>query len=305
MEKTIEHPGIAIPRLNCICFVSPEMGWAVGVDQAENGLLLKTTDGGENWAVSRIGVNQIPMAIFFSDSETGWMGGATPAPGDDEGAGGPSVILGTTDGGQTWQHQLNTPVSIFDICFVDRAHGWASGTRGAIYHTDDGGRTWNSQRTELEVGEGPISMSAKARSSLGLSACTLSTLNTGSPRLLRKKRTPGVFWRRATAERPGADNGSLRTRSARRLLHQPERRMGGHRPGSVRLYNCRWRAHVAVRAKVFEQTLLASGSGCRRKTRVGGGRRRGVLSSERVTRQSSTWSLCFSSQRWREARCCV
>lgn len=167
IEKTVEHPGIVIPRLNCIFFISPEVGWAVGVDLADNGLLLKTTDGGENWAVSRIGVNQIPMAIFFTDSQTGWMGGATPGPGEDEGAGGPSVILGTTDGGQTWQPQLNTPVSIFDICFVG-ARGWASGTRGAIYHTDDGGRTWNSQRTELEVGDGPMSMSSEGAKQFGL-----------------------------------------------------------------------------------------------------------------------------------------
>lgn len=167
-EKTVEQPGIVIPRLNSIYFVSPEMGWAAGVDLAQNGLLLKTTDAGENWVVSRIGVNQIPMTIFFADSETGWMGGATPASGDDEGAGGPSVILGTTDGGRTWQPQLNTPVSIYDICFVDKTHGWASGTRGAIYHTDDGGRTWNSQRSELETGDGPINLSSEGAKQFGL-----------------------------------------------------------------------------------------------------------------------------------------
>ncbi len=167
-EKTVEQPGIVIPRLNSIYFVSPEVGWAVGVDVAQNGLLLKTTDAGENWVVSRIGVNQIPMTIFFADSETGWMGGATSAPGDDEGAGGPSVILGTTDGGGTWQHQINTPVSIYDICFVDKTHGWASGSKGAIYHTDDGGRTWASQRSELEVGDGPVNLSGEAAKQFGL-----------------------------------------------------------------------------------------------------------------------------------------
>ncbi|HWO01440.1 MAG TPA: YCF48-related protein [Blastocatellia bacterium] len=160
-EKTIEQPGFVIPRLNCIHFISRELGWAVGVDPAQNGLMLKTTDGGENWTVSRIGANQIPMTIFFADAETGWMGGATPAAGDDEGTGGPSVILGTTDGGRTWQPQLNTPASIFDISFVNKTLGWASGTRGAIYHTDDGGRTWNSQRSELEYGDGPVNLASE------------------------------------------------------------------------------------------------------------------------------------------------
>jgi photosystem II stability/assembly factor-like uncharacterized protein len=168
MERTVEQPGLAIPRLTCIYFVSPEVGWAVGVDQADNGLLLKTTDAGETWVVSRIGVSQVPMTIAFADSETGWMGGATPPVGDDEGTGGPSVILGTTDGGRSWQPQLNTPVSIYDISFVDKTHGWASGTKGAIYHTDDGGRTWNSQRSELEMGDGPINLSADAAKQFGL-----------------------------------------------------------------------------------------------------------------------------------------
>jgi photosystem II stability/assembly factor-like uncharacterized protein len=167
-EKTVEQPGLVIPRLNCIYFVSPEVGWAVGVDGAEKGLLLKTTDAGENWVVSRLDAKQIPMTIFFTDSETGWMGGATHAPGEDEGAGGPSVILGTTDGGRTWQPHLNTPVSIYDISFVDKTHGWASGTRGAIYHTDDEGRTWNSQRSELEMGDGPVNLSSEGAKQFGL-----------------------------------------------------------------------------------------------------------------------------------------
>ena len=160
-EKTVEQPGFVIPRLNCIHFINPELGWAVGVDSAQNGLILKTTNGGENWAVSKIGVNQTPMTICFADSETGWMGGSTPAPGEDEGSGGPSVILGTTDGGRTWQPQLNTPASIFDICFVNKTLGWASGTRGMIYHTDDGGRSWNSQRSEIEVGDGPVNLASE------------------------------------------------------------------------------------------------------------------------------------------------
>jgi photosystem II stability/assembly factor-like uncharacterized protein len=140
----------------------------VGTDAAQNGVLLKTIDGGENWAVSRISAAQVPTTVFFADAENGWMGGATPAPGEDEGAGGPSAILGTTDGGRTWQPQLNTPVSIFDICFIDKVNGWASGSKGSIYHTDDAGRTWNSQRSELEVGDGAINMQGEGVKQFGL-----------------------------------------------------------------------------------------------------------------------------------------
>jgi photosystem II stability/assembly factor-like uncharacterized protein len=68
--------------LTCICFVSPEVGWAVGVDQEDNGLLLKTTDAGETWVVSDQR-NQVPMAIAFGILRPvdGW---ATPPVGDDE-----------------------------------------------------------------------------------------------------------------------------------------------------------------------------------------------------------------------------
>jgi photosystem II stability/assembly factor-like uncharacterized protein len=167
-EKTVEQPGMSIPRLNCIHFINPNEGWAVGADQAQKGVLLKTTDAGETWSVSRISAAQVPTTIFFADAENGWMGGATPAPGEEEGAGGPSVILGTNDGGRTWQSQLNTPVSIFDICFIDKANGWASGSKGAIYRTDDAGRTWNAQRSELEVGDGPINIQGEGVKQFGL-----------------------------------------------------------------------------------------------------------------------------------------
>ena len=167
-EKIVEQPGMLIPRLNCIHFVSPELGWAVGADVTQNGVLLKTTDGGENWAVSRISASQVPMTIFFADEETGWMGGATPVAGEEEGAGGPSVILGTKDGGRSWQTQLNTPVSIYDISFVDKMNGWACGTKAAIYHTDDGGRTWNSQRSELEPGDGPVNLAGEGMKQFAL-----------------------------------------------------------------------------------------------------------------------------------------
>jgi photosystem II stability/assembly factor-like uncharacterized protein len=153
-ETYIEQPGLIVTHLNSISFVSPELGWAVGTDSALGGILLKTTDGGATWAVSRLSAKQLPTTVCFADADTGWMGGATPPPGEDEGEGGPSAILGTTDGGRTWVSQINLPVTIFDLSFVDKTTGWAAGSKGAIYHTTDGGRTWNAQRSELEPNPG-------------------------------------------------------------------------------------------------------------------------------------------------------
>jgi photosystem II stability/assembly factor-like uncharacterized protein len=161
-EKFLEIPNLQITALNSVHFVNPQIGYVVGKDVGEDGFILKTTDGGESWAVSRIDVKlpfkQLPTTVFFADAETGWIGGASPMPGEEEGTGGPSAILATTDGGATWSAQLNIPVSVYDMAFLDKLTGWASGSNGIIYHTADGGRSWNKQRTEIELTDGPVDL---------------------------------------------------------------------------------------------------------------------------------------------------
>ena len=167
--------------LNSIHFVNPRVGWMVGAtsvnDNRPEGILLKTTDAGVSWAVSKLPFKQVPTCLFFIDEMTGWMGGVTPDTGEDSSViaktpgkkelpgstpaspdgdasdGGPSDILTTTDGGRTWQSQRHIPTSINDIFFVDRSTGWATGYKGAIYSTTDGGRVWSQQRSELEFNE--------------------------------------------------------------------------------------------------------------------------------------------------------
>lgn len=154
-ETLLEAPNVQVEALNAIHFINADEGWVVGVDSGRLGIMFKTTDGGQNWAFSRISTKQAPTTVFFADQNIGWMGGATPTPGEDEGSGGPSDILGTTDGGRTWQSQVKLPYSINDIFFIDKLTGWACGSKGAIYHTSDGGLSWNAQRSELELGDGP------------------------------------------------------------------------------------------------------------------------------------------------------
>jgi photosystem II stability/assembly factor-like uncharacterized protein len=54
--------------------------------------------------------------------------------------------------------QKQLPVSIQELCFIDRERGWACGTGGAIYHTQDGGLSWFAQKTDLEPGDGPVNL---------------------------------------------------------------------------------------------------------------------------------------------------
>lgn len=160
-EIPIRLPGVEIQALNAIHFISADLGWAVGADSGNDGVVVKTTDGGSTWALTRIAEKEVPTAVCFVDADHGWLGGATPPPGEEEGLGGPSAILATADGGRTWQAQYNIPVSIYRIFFLNPATGWASGSKGIIYNTSDGGRTWDTQRTELETGDGPIDLNGE------------------------------------------------------------------------------------------------------------------------------------------------
>jgi photosystem II stability/assembly factor-like uncharacterized protein len=152
-ESAIQAPGMQIPTLNSIHFVNSDVGWVVGADSARGGVLLKTVDGGQSWTALRMPQKQVPTSVFFIDADNGWIGGASPPPDDEEGTGGPSVILATTDGGRTWNDQIHLSVSVYDIFFLDKMNGWASGSKGTIYHTNDAGLTWNSQRTDIEMGD--------------------------------------------------------------------------------------------------------------------------------------------------------
>jgi photosystem II stability/assembly factor-like uncharacterized protein len=160
-ETRSDLTGMRVPTLNSIYFVSPEIGYIVGADTAGTGVMMKTTDGGGSWTGSRLAAKQTPTAVFFIDADNGWIGASTPPPGDDEGLGGPSAIMATTDGGHTWEPRINLSVSIFDIVFTDKQNGWAGGSKGTIYHTSDGGLTWNSQRSELEMGDGPVNLTGE------------------------------------------------------------------------------------------------------------------------------------------------
>jgi photosystem II stability/assembly factor-like uncharacterized protein len=166
--------------LNTVFFIDRNAGWAGG----ENGLILRTGDGGQNWTDGNIGSeNNIYDMQFFNDS----TGRSVTANGG---------IYRTDDGGNTWQPDSsgtnsdllsmhftdadhgwvcgaqNTilikstggndnpqwiPVSIVnlspnitwkDIFFVDSLHGWVIGDFHSVYKTLDGGLTWESETIE-------------------------------------------------------------------------------------------------------------------------------------------------------------
>ena len=114
-----------------IHFPNVNTGYAVG----ENGLIHKTVDGGVTWTAKNYGTTNYE-AVFFTDENTGFIGGA-------------STILKTVDGGNTW----TPPVSItsfmghdvYDFYFVNANVGFAVCNQSQILKTTDGGLNWTSK----------------------------------------------------------------------------------------------------------------------------------------------------------------
>ena len=72
--------------LNCVSFITPVVGWAVGND----GTILKTTNGGTSWTSQSIETSVPLYSVSFTDSDNGTVVGDV------------GTILRTTDGGTTW-----------------------------------------------------------------------------------------------------------------------------------------------------------------------------------------------------------
>ena len=125
--------------LHSVYFLDADTGWIAGF-----GIILKTTDGGNNWIVQR----PIPMnlnSIFFANADTGWAVG-------DVGA-----ILRTTDGGDSWDVAFDVGGSTlfnhhWSVFFTNPLVGWTAGSiakDGKVLRTINGGKTWTSQNINV------------------------------------------------------------------------------------------------------------------------------------------------------------
>jgi len=112
-------------------FISADTGWYVG----DNGIIAKTTDGGNNWFLQESNTNNRLWSVHFIDKLNGWICG-------DNG-----TILKTTDGGSHWANKYifmdNT--WFFSISATSENQCWATGRDGTIVHTSNGGTTWEFQ----------------------------------------------------------------------------------------------------------------------------------------------------------------
>ena len=129
--------------LNGVSFADVKHGWAVG----HWGVILATTDGGEQWQIQRLALTEDrPLfAVHFFDIKHGLAVGLW------------SLVLTTQDGGKTWTDQKTSPVdkTLSDLnllsLFSDTKGGvYATGERGRLLHSKDAGRSWDYFNTGYE-----------------------------------------------------------------------------------------------------------------------------------------------------------
>jgi photosystem II stability/assembly factor-like uncharacterized protein len=167
----LQNSGTTV-KLNSIHFEDVNNGWVVG----DSGLILHTTNGGQEWIPQTSGMNNHLNEVWFADLNTGWAVGNSGTilntsngglewieqssgtnlqlnsvsftdadnggvVGDD--GNGYGIILHTNDGGMAWVKQSNDTLqpSLNSVCFVDSSTGWAAGNL-VIFKTIDGGNSW-------------------------------------------------------------------------------------------------------------------------------------------------------------------
>lgn len=150
--------GNSLLEINNISPVSGTTAWVSAlIPTAGNGVIYKTTDGGESWTQQLANGFQTTGSSFLN-SVYFWNANVGIAYGDPIGSGlGEMEIYRTTDGGNNWTQiaaaALPNPLSgEYGYNSTPTAVGqtlWFTTNRGRIYRTDDSGITWSAFQSPL------------------------------------------------------------------------------------------------------------------------------------------------------------
>lgn len=147
---TAERRGLAGKDLNTVYFADSKRGWVGG----DEGVVLRTDDGGRTWQQQPSGVEAGVNDIYFRDKEDGYLLAA-------------NRVLTTEDGGRTWHPAASfaaadfagaTP-ELYSVRFTSKKRGWIVGSvsRGdrvldsLLLRTDDGGASWQRVSAPVKV----------------------------------------------------------------------------------------------------------------------------------------------------------
>jgi photosystem II stability/assembly factor-like uncharacterized protein len=122
--------------LTAVSFADEKNGWAVG----HWGVILRTSDGGENWSVQRSDTaeDRPLFSVYFFDANEGIAVGLW------------SLVLRTHDGGKTWGTvNLPTPPeggkadrNLFKVFASPKGSLFVAAERGLVLRSDDRGQNW-------------------------------------------------------------------------------------------------------------------------------------------------------------------
>lgn len=149
-------PAIMSPKASKSLLLDVEYAGDRLVAVGARGHIVYSDDQGVSWSQATVPVRQLLTAVDFVDAKHGW------AVGHD------SLILNTTDGGETWKVQYRDPAlddtdedgfdllekPLMDVWFRDTQTGFAVGGYGLFLRTDDGGQTWEDLSDDIDNPDG-------------------------------------------------------------------------------------------------------------------------------------------------------
>jgi hypothetical protein len=127
----IDFPAVYPKKIQ---FVDSQNGYIIAGGR-NLGVLLKTTDGGQNWSIIDLNTYKCPMGMFFLNNDTGFIAGS-------------NLFVKTMDGGETWINlkKDNLFKSFFGVNFKNDKEGIVT-LSNEYFKTTDGGITWNNFNT--------------------------------------------------------------------------------------------------------------------------------------------------------------
>ena len=132
-----DHAGYALTagtRALAVHAASANVVWIAG----EDGVLLRSTDGGATWSLRDSGSTRHLRAVARA-ANTGW------AVGDG------GTVLRSSDGGQSWTAQNTGSVQqLRGVAVLDAQHAWAVGDGGLVLVTSDSGASWSQHAAGVE-----------------------------------------------------------------------------------------------------------------------------------------------------------
>lgn len=152
--KTVLN-GWEISKTNCnldiiardMFFVDSRVGFVVGY----NGTIYKTIDAGKSWTKQNSGTTLHLYSVFFLNDNIGFAAGQAMSGCLDEDCGKGSVVLKTSNGGETWTKMFfKDYTGIYSLKFFNETKGVAiietpdipNARNSYIATTSDGGNTW-------------------------------------------------------------------------------------------------------------------------------------------------------------------